>query len=434
MKMKRNVVIKLFLLCAVLFAVSCSKSKTGEETTTPKTENKEVPVDKPFINIKVKNYPDATVKIDDVNRKIVISFAHPVQLKKMSLDFQLAGKVRLNTAQSTFDLLAPYSLNINNNTHQQKYTITGEVKAADYSGWTEDASFGELPTHIKLFKNISMQGKAGIAYFALVDLAKDPKFNVIGGASGVKTPSLFYEQLPAAQKPTILINSGYFTYSDVQGMYGVSLLIQEGTTVRHNTTSTDRLGKTYYMTRSAIGMERNGALEINWVYTDGINAPTYAYPAPAANIEGETPLSKPSLVFPANGRIWNAYMASGAGPIAAKDGKVVPFEKMKQELITGDGSANRPRSAVGLTSDNKMIVYVNQGNGFDGLGGYTWEEVGRELVKLGCYDVLHFDGGGSSCMLINGKPLIKGGEVDTPSAPNPNGAKQRAVATVVTIN
>ncbi|MDR2282641.1 MAG: phosphodiester glycosidase family protein [Sphingobacterium sp.] len=429
-----NVVIKLFLLSAVLFAASCSKSKTGEEVPPPTTENKETPVEKPFINVKVKDYPDASVKIDDANKKITISFAHPVQLKKMNLDFELAGKVRLRTLQSSFDLLVPYSLNINNNTHQQVYTITGEAKATDYSGWMEDTSFGELPAHIKLFKNITMQEKTGIAYFALVDLAKDYKFNVIGEATGVKVPSAFYDQLPAGQKPSVLINSGYFTYSDTQGMYGVSLLIKEGTTVRHNTSSTDRLGKTYYMTRSAIGMERNGPMEINWVYTDGINAPTYAYPAPAANIEGESPQPKPSFSFPANGRNWRAYTACGAGPIAAKDGKVVPFEKMKQELITGDGSANRPRSAIGLTSDNKMIVYINQGNGFDGLGGYTWEEVGRELVKLGCYDAIHLDGGGSSCMLINGKPLIKGGEVDTPVNPNPNGARQRAVATVVTIN
>lgn len=431
--MKKNIVIKLFLLSIVLAVASCSKSKTGDETT-PTSENKGIPVEKPFVNVKVKNYPEATVKIDDTNKKIVISFNHPVQLKKLALDFELADKVRVNTVRPNYDLGAPYSLGINNNNHQQIYTVTAEARAADYSGWTEDTSFGELPAHIKLYKNVTMQGKAGIAYMAIVDLAKEYKFKVIGEASGVKTPSSFYEQLPTGKKPAILINSGYFTYSATQGMYGVSLLIQEGTTVRHNTSSTERLGKTYYMTRSALGMERNGPLEINWVYTDGINAPTYAYPAPAANIEGNAPLAKPSLAFPANGRVWNAYEASGAGPIAAKDGKVVPFEQMKQELITGDGSANRPRSAVGLTSDHKMIVYVNQGNGFDGLGGYTWEEVGRELVKLGCYDAIHFDGGGSSCMLINGKPLIKGGEVDTPSAPNPEGAKQRAVATVVTID
>ncbi|MEQ7800014.1 phosphodiester glycosidase family protein [Pedobacter sp. ASV1-7] len=432
--MKNNIVIKMLLLFAVLFVASCSKTKTAEEMPQSAQINTKKPVEKPINNIRVKNYPNAAIKIDDLNKKIFINVDRPIEIKKLHLDFDFASKVGITSIFPSDEPGTYYSLKINNNTHQQVYTITVESKPRDLNGWSEEKSFGDLPSHIKLYKSTFIQGKKGIAYMAIVDLSKNYKFKIIGEATGVKTPSSFYEQLPADQKPALLINSGYFTYSTTQGAYGVSLLIKEGVTVRHNTSSTDRSGKTYYMTRSAIGMERNGPLEINWVYTDGVQAPTYAYPEPAANIEGEAPLPKPSLFFPVEGRNWKAFMACGAGPIAAKDGRVVSFEDMKKELITGDGSVSRPRSAVGLTSDNKMIIYVNQGNGFDGLAGYTWEEVGKELVKLGCYDVIHFDGGGSSCMLINGQPLIKGGEVDSQSNNNPDGAKQRAVATVVTVN
>lgn len=53
----------------------------------------------------------------------------------------------------------------------------------------------------------------------------------------------------------------------------------------------------------------------------------------------------------------------------------------------------------------------------------TLEDVACILKDLGCVDALNLDGGGSSCMLINGKETIK---------PSSNGV-QRAVVTAVAV-
>ena len=51
--------------------------------------------------------------------------------------------------------------------------------------------------------------------------------------------------------------------------------------------------------------------------------------------------------------------------------------------------------------------------------GVTLAEEAKVLLDLGCYEALNLDGGGSSCMLVNGKETIrpsdKTGERPVPS-------------------
>ena len=42
-----------------------------------------------------------------------------------------------------------------------------------------------------------------------------------------------------------------------------------------------------------------------------------------------------------------------------------------------------------------------------GVYGFTTGEVAEILYSLGCVEAMNLDGGGSSCMLINGKETIK---------------------------
>jgi len=427
--MKRNFSVVAIVFMGLLLG-SCSSSK--DQVAPDPIVVKEKPVEKPILSVTVKDYPDAKVVIDHENKKISFDFETPASLTKLSLDFVMDGKAKISKPATSYNLTTDYTLKLDNNTNEQSYTLVAKAKSLALRSWTVVDYFGDLPSYIRVYKSISVQGKSTIAYAAVVDLTYMKSFNVLGEASGVKTPSDFYAQIPAASKPTVLINSGYFTYSAAQGNYGVSLLVRNGETIRHNTTDVTRQDSKYYITRSAIGIDKEGGVGINWVYTNGISSPTYAYPLAAANVEGAQPLPKPTLTYPTGGRTWALETASGAGPIAAKYGKTVPFAQMQYEMLSGDGNALRPRSAVGITSENKLIFFVNQGDGFEGVTGLNWEDVGKELVSMGCYDVMHLDGGGSSCMLINGIPLIKGGDKSTVSVPN-DGTKQRAVATVISI-
>ena len=62
---------------------------------------------------------------------------------------------------------------------------------------------------------------------------------------------------------------------------------------------------------------------------------------------------------------------------------------------------------MGYTRDGRLIVLAVQGR-FPGVAeGATLAQEARILRDLGCYEALNLDGGGSSCMLINGKPTIQ---------------------------
>ena len=58
----------------------------------------------------------------------------------------------------------------------------------------------------------------------------------------------------------------------------------------------------------------------------------------------------------------------------------------------------------------------------EGVAGMTTEDVAKVMKSLGCVDAMNLDGGGSSCMLINGQETIKGTD-----------GAQRAVASAVVI-
>jgi exopolysaccharide biosynthesis protein len=54
-----------------------------------------------------------------------------------------------------------------------------------------------------------------------------------------------------------------------------------------------------------------------------------------------------------------------------------------------------------------MIILAVQGR-MKGLAeGATLLQMAKILVDLGCVEAMNLDGGGSSCMLINGKETIK---------------------------
>ena len=88
-------------------------------------------------------------------------------------------------------------------------------------------------------------------------------------------------------------------------------------------------------------------------------------------------------------------------------------------------TSKRPRTAIGIDSaKGKIIFFVCEGDGMtSGVGGMTLEEVANVFVALGCEQALNLDGGGSSCMLINGKETIK-----------PSDGKQRTVINGASLN
>jgi exopolysaccharide biosynthesis protein len=154
------------------------------------------------------------------------------------------------------------------------------------------------------------------------------------------------------------------------------------------------------------------------------------YDIPSPNVEGETPQKSLSATFPAVSESWNAYTAIGGAPVLIKNGKIVfdftttlsgkyltNYELLQADIFSS--TIRPPRTVIGNTADNKLILFVCDGR--QALSdGATMLELAQIMKALGCVNALNLDGGGSSAMIAGGTLLNK-----------PSDGSERAVASVV---
>lgn len=66
-------------------------------------------------------------------------------------------------------------------------------------------------------------------------------------------------------------------------------------------------------------------------------------------------------------------------------------------------ASRHPRSAVGMTADNRLVFVTIDGR-TDQSAGMSCDEVARLMEELGCVTAFNLDGGGSSTMWVKGEP------------------------------
>ena len=165
---------------------------------------------------------------------------------------------------------------------------------------------------------------------------------------------------------------------------------------------------------------KDGTFQTTWTYqaSDGIN---YCYPAPADNDINKDPLKAPSSTFPNGAKALEATTGIGGVTVLLRAGEIK--NTYVEEMLDISAASNQPRTAIGITTNKKMIIFVCEGrNMTEGVAGLTTANVAKVMKDLGCTEALNLDGGGSSCMLVNGKETIKGSD-----------GKQRKVLTAVGI-
>ena len=107
---------------------------------------------------------------------------------------------------------------------------------------------------------------------------------------------------------------------------------------------------------------------------------------------------------------WNGvkHIISG-GPYLVKNGEV--FVDMTAQKLGSIGGRN-PRSAIGYTSDNNIILAAVDGREGSSIG-MTLMELANFMQSVGCIGAINLDGGGSTVMYVNGsvvnKPQVRGG-------------------------
>ena len=177
----------------------------------------------------------------------------------------------------------------------------------------------------------------------------------------------------------LIYNSKWGKYSPYAPQYGTNLLIENGKIVK----------------TSANPIE---------ITSDG-----YVISGPKSVLYPLLDKKEVQLDISTNPEWKNVKHIISGGPYLVKDGEV--FVDMTAEKLTAIGGRN-PRSAIGYTKDNNLILVAVDGREGSSVG-MTLMELANFMKSTGCTNAINLDGGGSTVMYVNGtvvnNPQVRGG-------------------------
>ncbi len=400
-KFNRSLNVYLLTLLVAIFLTSCSDKKIHKE------------IDFHYVlNFEVLSHKALNVKIDNFKKTIEVLMENGQNFKNVKARLELAANVSLlqpKTAVFTCDLTSPVEIYLKKGDETIKFKLLLQLQSKPLkissTHWEQQSQFGYLPDYISVYKyKKDIFGKSVKAYIAVADIGQGKgKFSVLGEKKGAFTPLQFYQQNAS---PKVLLNGGYFWAGTSLG-----LMIKNGKTISKAEPVVTRKyngeDASYYPTTGAFGMESNGTFTAQWAYHSGDIL--YAYPNPAPNKAGEKPSPIPDKNYPQGAKSWQPREAIGAGPILIKDGE---YKNLWENELFDDASGvgvnfNHPRSAAAYHPNGYVVFFVCEGrNKTPNTPGLSLKNVADLLLELGCTAAINLDGGGSSCMLINGKETI----------------------------
>ncbi len=236
------------------------------------------------------------------------------------------------------------------------------------------------------------------------------------------TPLQFYEK---NEQSLVVVNGTFFSF-ETNGNLNVvikdsKLVSLNSKTTRHPLDTTKKVS----LYSSAIGINKKRKADIAWIKTDTSLSYAKAVQFPCTHKGGFfTRGRNRDIIEDVNHdpfTKWNMYTAIGGGPVLLQAGKI-KITNEEEKMFAGKAINDKhPRTAMGYTFDNKLIILVVEGRN-PNAGGATLTQEAQILKDLGCVEALNLDGGGSSCLLINGKETIA-----------PSDKKQRPVPAVFII-
>lgn len=286
-----------------------------------------------------------------------------------------------------------------------------------------DSLFGPLPASVQVFRSVdSLDGSPFIGYYVKARL-KDRKlaFTVDTTLGRRLTPAAYFER---NNQPLVVVNCTFFNFDKNQNL---NLVIRDGNIVGYNNHSIPMRGKDTFQYRhplaSALGITKKRKADVAWTLTD--SSRSFAY---ASQLAPDKPIRdsvmRPSFTDLQTGyrlhyEKWKMKTAIGGGPVLVQEGRVKITNNEELKFAGKAIGDKHPRTCIGYTTDGYLIIMAIQGR-FPGIAeGATLEQEARLLVGLGCVEALNLDGGGSSCLLINGKETIqpsdKGGQRPVPA-------------------
>jgi hypothetical protein len=282
-----------------------------------------------------------------------------------------------------------------------------------------DSLFQPLPSTVHVYyTNDSLDGKPNIAYYVSAELKdKELNFTVDTTLERRLTPTQYFEK---NNHPIVTVNCTFFEFKHSKNL---NAIIKNGKLIGYNIHSIAGKGKDTLTYRhplgSAIGIDKNRNTDVAWLYTDSFHRKAYAIPeaihATKDSIQQfsyKRAVFETSIVFTHGGTMprlkkWKMQTAVGGGPVLLQYGKI---KITNNEELKFSGKAiddKYPRTCMGYTKDGKLIILVIQGRFPNIAEGATLAQEAKLLQDIGCWEALNLDGGGSSCLLINGKETIK---------------------------
>jgi exopolysaccharide biosynthesis protein len=271
-----------------------------------------------------------------------------------------------------------------------------------------DSLFQPLQPSVKVYKTADpLDGKPNIAFYVIADL-EDPSLQFTTDTTSNRrlTPTQFFQK---NNQPLIVVNCTFFSFETNQNL---NVVVKDGRLisfdpVRFVKSNKDTTVKTKAY-NSAIGISKKRKADVAWTFTD--SSKRYARAAQGLFNDYE---NKPRY------KKWKMQTAVGGGPVLLQKGELLITNNEERKFAGNAINDKHPRTAMGYTEDGKLIILVVQGR-FPGLAeGATLTQEAQILKDLGCVEALNLDGGGSSCLLVNGKETIttsdKGGQRAVPA-------------------
>ncbi len=197
------------------------------------------------------------------------------------------------------------------------------------------------------------------------------------------------------------------------------MVVKEGKLVSYNVKSVkQKIADTAIdvpVFRSAIGINDKRKADVAWISTDSSNQTFSASQLPVKYGQGNffqkrrtngEVINQGKNIMQENYKKWKVNTAIGGGPVLVQNGEVNITNEFEQMFAGKAINDKHPRTAMGYTKDNKLIILVVEGRN-KSAGGATLTQEAQILKDLGCVEALNLDGGGSSCLLVNGKETIK---------------------------
>lgn len=274
-----------------------------------------------------------------------------------------------------------------------------------------DTGYGQLPASVALYKTTdSLGGEPNIAYYLEADLSdRNLEFTTDTSFGRRLTPTGFANK---NGNPLAIVNTTFFSFETHQNL---GLVIRKSKLLSYNINSiySKADSQFHYVLPGSFGIRKNRKADIAYVFTDSVHRRPYTltFGAPRYKTGKPNPVLKDVVwgmpcSFVRRKKRWRMETAVAGGPVLIQQGEIRITNEEERKFMGNAINDRHPRTAIGYTAAGKLIILVIEGRHEGKAAGATLTQEAMILRSLGCVEALNLDGGGSSCLLVNGRETI----------------------------